>query len=127
MESTFELLVNYMKCPYDYPFDLGQQPDKFGYFEVIIGKDGTVYEAPNGHQRGVVMMIARDKGITAEEVENTADVAYYIEWLLKESQAVMVWHEFYMGYVNEAQRKTIDYLKEAEFMSKNARERQPAY
>lgn len=127
MDPLKELFINYVKCPYDYPFDLGQEPDKYGYFEVLIGKDGTVYEAPNGHQRGVILMIARDKNISPEEVVQSADIAYYTEWMLKESQAIMVWHEFYMGYVNEKQQKTIDYLKEAGFMSKNARTREPAY
>ena len=120
-EALDELWHNFMKCPYDYPFDLTQEPDRYGYFEVLIGKDGTVYEAPNGHTRGLVMMIARDKNITAKEVDEIADVFYYREWLLKESGALMVWHKFYIGTPNELQAQTLAMLKERGFMAKEAK------
>ena len=127
-KDFFEIMQhNYMKCPYDYPFDLTQKPDRFGYFEVLIGKDGIVYEAPNGHQRGLVMMIARDQNITPNEVDDKADVVYYHEWLLKESGALMVWHKFYTGTPNEKQEQTLNMLKERGFLSKRATYRIPAY
>lgn len=122
-----ELWHDYMKCPYDYPFDLTQEPDKYGYFEVLIGKNGNVYDAPNGHQRGVVMMIARDQKMTPEEVEQKADKIYYQEWLLKESGAIMVWHQFYIGTPNEQQQQTIEYLKQRGFLAKNALAKVPVY
>ena len=121
-EGLFDLRQNFMKSPYDYPFDLTQEPDRYGYFEVLIGRDGKVYEAPNGHTRGLVMMIAKDKKITPDEVDAMADVIYYREWLLEQSGAIMVWHKFYIGTPNEEQAQTITMLKERGFLAKDARE-----
>lgn len=127
MNALEELYTNYQKCPYDYPFDLSQEPDQFGYFEVLMDRDGNIYEAPNGHTRGLVMMIARDQNITAEEVDAKSDVINYQEWLLKESEAIMIWYSFYTGYLNDKQKQAIDYLIEKGYMDKEAYGRQPAY
>ena len=127
MNVLIDIWQNYMKCPYDYPFDLSGEPDPYGYFEVLIGRDGNVFNAPNGHQRGVTMMIARDKNITPKEVDEQADVINYTEWLLKESKAIMIWHKYYMGNPNEAQQNRIVWLKNNGFMAKDAKQIFPSF
>lgn len=116
-----ELKNDYSKCPYDYPKDLNVEPDKYNYFECLIGRDGVVYEAPNGHQRGLIMMAARNLNITPDEVNLISDKIWYQEWLLMKSEAVMMWHDFGKGNANEAQLQTIERLKEMKHIASNFR------
>lgn len=123
------MYTNYQKCPYDYPFDRNSPPDKFGYFEVIMDKEGRIYEAPNGHQRGAILMLARDLGITTEKVERRAVSAGadYIEWIVEKAQVLLIWHRFYIGVPNEKQRASIEDLKNKGHIHHNAMARGTYY
>ena len=112
-----ELKNDYSKCPYDYPMDLDVKPDKYDYFECLIGKDGVVYEAPNGHQRGLVLMAARNLDVTPERINEICDKIWYQEWLLMKSEAIMMWYDFGKGNPNQAQLETIERLKQMKHIS----------
>lgn len=115
------LFESYYKCPYDFPIDIEKKEvDKFGYFEAILGRDGVVYDAPNGHTQGLRSIIAREKNIPVNEVDNIANKLWYMEWLIKESGAVLLWHNFAMGNPNDVQKKTLSRLIEIGHMDKNA-------
>lgn len=123
MESALDVLKelygNYIKCPYDHPYDLKNHDKRFCYFEAIIDKDRNVLEAINGHTRGLVMMIARDKNMTPEEVDlSVADTPFdYLERLIELSGAVLVWYDFIKGPCNDKQKNVINYLVKEGFLS----------
>lgn len=121
-EAFADMIANYSKCPYDFPYDLNQEPDNYGYFESLMTRDGQVYLAPNGHTRGLVMILSRDLNKTPEEIESIANREHdYLEWLMEQTGVLLCWYDFYTGNANEAQQSTIDYLITNKFVSRNYR------
>lgn len=104
----------FLKNPSDYPFDIEQMPDPYHYFESLMDESGNVFEAPNGHSQGVMMLLAQKWGVTASVVsESCPHVSFWHEWLLKESGVIMIWHDRCVGQsFNEAQLAMLKTLQE---------------
>lgn len=114
MDFLEELVMASQRCPYDYPIDIEtKEVDKYGYFEAILGRDGQVYEAIGGHTGAMRSIIARERNISWEKVDDMADTLYYQEWLLEHSGAILLWHKFAMTVnITPEQEVTLNRLKE---------------
>ena len=113
-----KLNSNYNNCPYDCPIELSNGPIHIRYFDAIMDRDGTSYETPAGHTRGLVLMYARKMEISPEEAEELAvNSGGYADWLQEELDVIILRYEFYQGCPNRKQRVAILRLIEGGFVS----------
>ena len=99
------------------PFDINEHLKAFGdtYLEAVILEDGTVEYCIPSHQEKLIEVISRKTGRTRDDIIwniSEEDKLNWGEYLQKESGCISLWAEFYIGIPNEAQQKTIEWLKE---------------
>lgn len=89
------------------PFDIEIHKATFvNYLEVVILKDGTIEYAVPSHQLKVTDIIAKERGMTRNEVADLCPPEYYFDynnWLCIESNTIMVHYHFYIGEPNDVQ------------------------
>lgn len=98
------------------PFDLQIHKETFiNYLEVVILENGTVEYAVPSHQMKVTDIIAKQRNLTRTGVSELCPPEYYFDynnWLCRESKAVMVWNDFFLGEPNDLQLHTLTILME---------------
>lgn len=85
------------------------------YLEVILDKDGKVFYATPSHQEKMVDIAVQKLKITVDELWDMIPQEYYADvltWLNIQTGAIPVWTKFYLCEPNEAQKKTLRYLKD---------------
>lgn len=100
-------------------FDIVQHKAHYvNYLEVIIKPEGTVEYAVPSHQRKLENVLAKQRGITVENVRDLCpkDMYYnYQQWLCNMTGCVSVWNSFAIlpDVFTQSQEDTIHQLIEA--------------
>ena len=98
-------------------FDIEQHKAHFvNYLEVIIERNGHVLYAVPSHQEKAIELACKEKGWTREQLSNACQPEFYFDflnWVLRLTGSVSVWNDFYMGELNDIQRKKLIEMKQA--------------
>lgn len=93
------------------------------YLEVVIRKDGTIEYAIPSHNKKMEMIVCEKYNLkfdtncyNSKELEDMFEAtgrpgADWFDWLLEESEVVLVWNKMYFGKVNDKQLEALKMLR----------------
>lgn len=87
----------------------------FNYLEVLIEPNGHILYAVPSHQEMAIALACKARGWTRDELNEACPPEYYfdfLKWVLGLTGCVSVWNDFYIGELNDAQRKSLKMLKD---------------
>lgn len=80
------------------------------YLEVVIDKNGVVHYAVPSHQEYLIFECCRQMKLSRDEVLKKAPVYDFLDWLMKQTDLILVWSDNYLGKANEKQKETLQML-----------------
>lgn len=100
------------------PFSIERHLARFRntYLEAILFPDGHVEYAIPSHQEKLISILQKKLGVKRQAIYDMCPEAYYfalLDWLLKETECVSLWTQFFVGDLNESQKKTVQALVDA--------------
>ena len=96
-------------------FDIEVHKKSFvNYLEIIIRVDGVIEYAVPSHQEKLISIAIEKLGVTKDRLYDMCPTEYLFDvckWLCIITECVSVWNDFYVGELNEAQKKALQNLK----------------
>lgn len=120
--SNYEKMQEVLNGPFHYKLHV----ETFhNYTELVITEDGVPHYAVPSHVEFLMKLMCEKMHMTRDELNqyivDNGLVVDYVDWMMRETGAVLVWYQGYNGHPNEAQRKTINKLIKYKCMVTNTR------
>lgn len=97
------------------PFDVNIHKKVFvNYLELVITEDGIPHYANPSHTEYLYKLACDKLNMTRNEIDqyiiSHGLVADFVEWMIDQTNAVLIWFDFYKGKPNQKQCDTINML-----------------